>query len=332
MRGSATRGRCCATTPLGPDSGRRCRPARGGRCAPWWRTRAWSTAGRPAAYAVSAPTTTPARTSNGRASPRPTCSPGWTRGPRTSCRRWRSPRPTSTCGSSSRTPPGRGRAGRAASATRRRSTRSTRWPPPAVSVPPAAETWIHAELAADGVDELLMGFVPRRRSGLELPEPRTVVVRTTDTRQAWTLRAGDGRTTSSVGEPAEGAPADVELLGHRGPGLPRPLEPRRRGHLHRPGPARALAFGRAGALVARPRDAVPLDGHEQPHRPLSGRFSSCCPSRCPPWRSRVDEVPLEDRPEPRREVVVAGLDHRRHPHDVARRGQPDELRRRQRPS
>ena len=81
------------------------------------------------------------------------------------------------------------------------------------SVPAAAETWIHAELAADGVDELLMGFVPRRRSGLELPEPRTVVVRTTDTRQAWTLRAGDGRTTSSVGEPAEGAPADVELSG-----------------------------------------------------------------------------------------------------------------------
>ena len=58
-----------------------------------------------------------------------------------------------------------------------------------------------------------MGFVPRRRSGLELPEPRTVVVRTTDTRQAWTLRAGEGRTTSSVGEPAEGAPADVELSG-----------------------------------------------------------------------------------------------------------------------
>jgi hypothetical protein len=80
------------------------------------------------------------------------------------------------------------------------------------SVPPAAETWIHAELAADGVDELLMGFVPRRRTGLELPEPRTVVVRTTDTRQAWTLSAGDGRTTSSVGEPAAGA-ADVELSG-----------------------------------------------------------------------------------------------------------------------
>ena len=39
------------------------------------------------------------------------------------------------------------------------------------AVPPAAETWIHAELAADGVDELLMGFVPRRRSGLELPDP-----------------------------------------------------------------------------------------------------------------------------------------------------------------
>ena len=69
------------------------------------------------------------------------------------------------------------------------------------SVPPAAETWIRSGIAVDGVDELLMGFVPRRRTGIELPVPRTVVVRTTDTGNVWTLRVGAGRTTSYVGEP-----------------------------------------------------------------------------------------------------------------------------------
>ena len=68
------------------------------------------------------------------------------------------------------------------------------------SAPPAAETWIRPDLATDGVDELLMGFVPRRRAGLVLPQARTVLVRATDTRQAWTLRVGDGRTTSRAGE------------------------------------------------------------------------------------------------------------------------------------
>jgi uncharacterized protein (TIGR03083 family) len=81
------------------------------------------------------------------------------------------------------------------------------------SVPPARETWIRAGLAADGVDELLMGFVPRRREGLELPEPRTVVVRLTDTGQAWTLRVGEGRTASRVGEPDTADPGAVDLSG-----------------------------------------------------------------------------------------------------------------------
>ena len=40
------------------------------------------------------------------------------------------------------------------------------------SVPSASETWISPRLAADGVDELIMGFVPRRRTGLQLPAPR----------------------------------------------------------------------------------------------------------------------------------------------------------------
>lgn len=72
------------------------------------------------------------------------------------------------------------------------------------AVPPAAETWIHSGLAADGLDELLTGFVPRRRTGLAVSAPRTVVVRTTDTGHSWTLQVGDGRTTSRVGEPGPG--------------------------------------------------------------------------------------------------------------------------------
>ncbi|MEP6650756.1 MAG: maleylpyruvate isomerase family mycothiol-dependent enzyme [Lapillicoccus sp.] len=81
------------------------------------------------------------------------------------------------------------------------------------ATPPAADTWIHAGLAADGVDELLMGFVARRRTGLDLDEPRTVAVRTTDTGQAWTMRVGEGRTTSHVGEPEAGETDVVEISG-----------------------------------------------------------------------------------------------------------------------
>jgi uncharacterized protein (TIGR03083 family) len=81
------------------------------------------------------------------------------------------------------------------------------------SAPPAEGTWIRPALAADGVDELIMGFVPRRRTGLELPAPRTVVVRTTDTQEAWTMRVGEGRTTSRVGEPAADEADVVEVSG-----------------------------------------------------------------------------------------------------------------------
>jgi hypothetical protein len=41
-----------------------------------------------------------------------------------------------------------------------------------------------------------------------MPAPRTVVVRTTDTGEAWTMRVGEGRTMSRVGEPTA-AEADV---------------------------------------------------------------------------------------------------------------------------
>ncbi|WP_310961602.1 maleylpyruvate isomerase family mycothiol-dependent enzyme [Nocardioides terrisoli] len=53
--------------------------------------------------------------------------------------------------------------------------------------PRAAETWIRPRLAADGVDELLTGFVPRPRTRLRSPEPHVVVVETSDTGDAWTM-------------------------------------------------------------------------------------------------------------------------------------------------
>jgi uncharacterized protein (TIGR03083 family) len=57
-------------------------------------------------------------------------------------------------------------------------------------LPTAAETWIGPRLAADGIDELLTGFVPRPRHPLRSAEPLTVVVEATDTGQAWTMRVG----------------------------------------------------------------------------------------------------------------------------------------------
>jgi uncharacterized protein (TIGR03083 family) len=59
-------------------------------------------------------------------------------------------------------------------------------------MPLAADTWIRPRLAADGVDELLTGFLPRRSSRLRSSTPRTVLVEATDTGDAWTLVVSDG--------------------------------------------------------------------------------------------------------------------------------------------
>lgn len=58
-------------------------------------------------------------------------------------------------------------------------------------VPSAEETWIGPGLAADGVDELLTGFLPRGRQHPGAGTPRTIVVATNDTGHAWTLRTND---------------------------------------------------------------------------------------------------------------------------------------------
>jgi uncharacterized protein (TIGR03083 family) len=53
--------------------------------------------------------------------------------------------------------------------------------------------------AADGVDELLRCFVPRRRTGLQADPPTSLLVRCTDEEAGWLLQIdGEGVTTSSA--------------------------------------------------------------------------------------------------------------------------------------
>lgn len=74
-------------------------------------------------------------------------------------------------------------------------------------VPAAAETWLSPRVAADGVDELLTGFLPRSRHRLRTDEPTCVHVVATDTGHAWTLRLSDRPVVAVRGR--EGTPATV---------------------------------------------------------------------------------------------------------------------------
>lgn len=66
--------------------------------------------------------------------------------------------------------------------------------------PTAADVSIDPELAADGIDELLCGFITRGKGGLSAAEPYSLLVSTADTGHAWTLRIGDGPIVTTVGE------------------------------------------------------------------------------------------------------------------------------------
>ncbi|MFW6203369.1 MAG: maleylpyruvate isomerase family mycothiol-dependent enzyme [Actinomycetota bacterium] len=76
--------------------------------------------------------------------------------------------------------------------------------------PRAPEVPVTPEIAADGIDELLCGFVPRRRSRLRSDTPYTLVVRADDTGHAWTLRVSQDPVVTTVGDAAE---ADAVLHG-----------------------------------------------------------------------------------------------------------------------
>lgn len=81
-------------------------------------------------------------------------------------------------------------------------------------LPSPAETWITPELAADGVDELLMGFVPRKSGTLRSPAPVTALVRATDVDRAWTMRLSEAPVVTITGTRQEAtAAADVLVEG-----------------------------------------------------------------------------------------------------------------------
>lgn len=58
-------------------------------------------------------------------------------------------------------------------------------------VPTADEVWFSPALAADGVDELITGFLPRGRAKLRAPQPVTLELATTDTGDGWTVHLSD---------------------------------------------------------------------------------------------------------------------------------------------
>ena len=69
---------------------------------------------------------------------------------------------------------------------------------------------VPAAFAADGADELLMCFVPRRSTSLRAESPTTLGVSCTDSDAGWLVRIdADGVTTSAGWSPASGAACSV---------------------------------------------------------------------------------------------------------------------------
>jgi uncharacterized protein (TIGR03083 family) len=69
--------------------------------------------------------------------------------------------------------------------------------------PTAGDVPIDPEVGADGVDELLCGFITRGQGKLRPAEPLTVVVTADDTGHAWTMHFRDGSLTTVTGAHAQ---------------------------------------------------------------------------------------------------------------------------------
>ncbi len=76
-------------------------------------------------------------------------------------------------------------------------------------------TPFESAFAADGVDELLMCFAPRRRTGHASETPTTLAVACTDadTDASWLLRIGPEGIAATPGEPGSDAGADCAVRG-----------------------------------------------------------------------------------------------------------------------
>jgi uncharacterized protein (TIGR03083 family) len=72
---------------------------------------------------------------------------------------------------------------------------------------------IDPALAADGIDELLTGFITRGKGRLHATQPYVLVIQTADTGHAWTVRICDGPIETTVGQTAQ---PDVVFSGTAG--------------------------------------------------------------------------------------------------------------------
>jgi uncharacterized protein (TIGR03083 family) len=79
--------------------------------------------------------------------------------------------------------------------------------------PTAAEVDLDPLLAADGIDELLTGFITRGAGKLHAAEPYMILVQTTDADRAWTVRISEGPIVTAVGHTGQ---ADVVFSGTAG--------------------------------------------------------------------------------------------------------------------
>jgi uncharacterized protein (TIGR03083 family) len=77
--------------------------------------------------------------------------------------------------------------------------------------PRAADTWIDRQVALDGIDELLTGFLPRPRSRLRAEEPMTIAVIPEDAEERWLVAISSQRPVTARGLGDEDA--DVVLRG-----------------------------------------------------------------------------------------------------------------------
>jgi uncharacterized protein (TIGR03083 family) len=79
-------------------------------------------------------------------------------------------------------------------------------------MPVAADTpWITDEIALDGIDELLTGFLPRRRSRVRSPEPRRIVVRAGG--RAWQVAVSEEPPVTTRLGPDADVDTDIEIAG-----------------------------------------------------------------------------------------------------------------------
>jgi len=77
--------------------------------------------------------------------------------------------------------------------------------------PRAADTWIDDDLALDGIDELLTGFLPRPISRLRTDDPTTVAVLPDDSERRWLVTVSERPPVTTRGEGDRSA--DVVLVG-----------------------------------------------------------------------------------------------------------------------